>query len=891
MIQSGQCSAPTAIPARLPGLAAGIVLSMSLVACGGSDSGGAVVEVATAPATADVVTSAATEGGATLKIAAVTSGSTGVVAPGAPRSVSATPGANSVRLLFAAPASSGSSAVALYTASCSDGTFKFVGSAPASPVTVSGLTQSRNYSCTVRATNNEIDGPASTPIIVNLPAPPAFAGTASAPQNLSVAAGNGSLTFSFTPPGSDGGFPVLGYSASCSGGGAGGSAVSSPIIVSGLRNGTSYSCTVVAINAQGAGALSNSVTGTPRLGAGSATAPGTPLSVSAAAGNGQATISFAAPASNGGAPISSYSASCSNSSSGTLFGSALSSPIVVTGLANGVTHDCSVVATNAYGSSAASASVAVRPAANLVNSALPVASVTVGSGIAALAADGIAAISATLRTANGALYAGPGVIVTFTSRCAAAGKATLDASVVSQGGIAVATYQPKGCTGIDTITAAVSGTALSARATIAVSSAGALSAKAALGKSLFFDRALSASGTVACASCHSPASLFLAANSLPTQPGGVKGQAVGFRSAPTASYAALATAFRFLTLTNQQGSVNNAVNGKLGTPRGGLMWDGRASDVFQQASGPLTGAVEMANANNAAVLTKLLARPYLSAFSAVYGTTSVSSNPDTVVQNIADAIGQYESEERAFMPFNSKFDAVQAGVASFSAQEANGQLAFFNARQGACAGCHTPFSQARAAQSPAMFTDGAYRAIGVPRNWRLPYNDDSAAANTLAAVGESSLLNGSSLGAPNHAFFDLGFCGPIRTDSLLDASTCGAFRTPALRNIAAKGSYDHNGVFGSLMQVIDFYINRDLAPQRIYRKADGTADIPYNDLPTQFQGNIAVRAPFTTVVGGRLSPADYQDLVAFLCTLTDGYNPASPAAYRLPPQCDNAIRR
>lgn len=91
------------------------------------------------------------------------------------------------------------------------------------------------------------------------------------------------------------------------------------------------------------------------------TAPGAPTGVAAIPGDASAAISFTPPASDGGSAITSYTATCA-ASAGSSSESAAGSPITITGLTNGATYDCSVTATNALGTSAASVSASVTPA-------------------------------------------------------------------------------------------------------------------------------------------------------------------------------------------------------------------------------------------------------------------------------------------------------------------------------------------------------------------------------------------------------------------------------------------------------------------------------------------------------------------------------------------------
>ncbi len=79
-----------------------------------------------------------------------------------------------------------------------------------------------------------------------------------APTIISVTAGNGQATVSFTAPISNGGNTIASYTVTSSPGNITATGAGSPITITGLTNGTAYTFTVTATNAAGAGSASAS---------------------------------------------------------------------------------------------------------------------------------------------------------------------------------------------------------------------------------------------------------------------------------------------------------------------------------------------------------------------------------------------------------------------------------------------------------------------------------------------------------------------------------------------------------------------------------------------------------------------------------------------------------
>ena len=267
--------------------------------------------------------------------------------PGAPTSPVATAGNAQASVAFTAPASDGGSAITGYTVTSSPDNRTTTG--VGSPLVVAGLTNGTAYTFTVVATNavgNSVASLASGSVV-----PGTVPG---APTSPVATAGNAQASVAFNAPASTGGSVITGYTVTSSPGSFIATGAGSPLVVTGLSNGTTYTFKVVATNSAGnsvASAASAAVT--PR------TVPGAPTNPVATAGNAQASVAFTAPASTGGSTITGYTVT---SSPGGLTASGSSSTLVVTGLSTNVSYTFTVVATNAAGNSVASAaSGAVSP--------------------------------------------------------------------------------------------------------------------------------------------------------------------------------------------------------------------------------------------------------------------------------------------------------------------------------------------------------------------------------------------------------------------------------------------------------------------------------------------------------------------------------------------------
>ena len=361
-----------------------------------------------------------------------------------------------------------------------------------------------------------------------------------------------------------------------------------------------------------------------------------------------------------------------------------------------------------------------------------------------------------------------------------------------------------------------------------------------IGRALFFDASLSASGRVACATCHDPRRAFGPPNNSPVQRGGRDGRQLGVRAVPSLTYTQTIPPF------TEHYFDDEGDDGVDQGPAGGRTWDGREQSMHDQARLPLFSPFEMANAGPEAVVAKVRHAAYAAQFRDTFGNT-VFDDTESAFKAVLLALETFEQSPTEFYPYSSKYDAWLRNETSLSDDERRGLAAFNDPAKGNCARCHP--SGMRQGAFP-QFTDFGYAAVGAPRNTALPANADPR-------------------------YYDLGLCGPLRTDLADRKEYCGLFRTPSLRNVAIRGVFFHNGVFHRLEDVVRFYAERDTRPQKWYPLGKDGVTLKFDDLPMQYQGNVDTQPPFDRCIGDQpaMSETDIRNIVAFLNTLTDGYAP------------------
>lgn len=359
-----------------------------------------------------------------------------------------------------------------------------------------------------------------------------------------------------------------------------------------------------------------------------------------------------------------------------------------------------------------------------------------------------------------------------------------------------------------------------------------------LGKELFLDDNLSIPPGQSCAACHAPETGFTGPSSEINAQGAVYPGAIhvrfGNRKPPTAAYGGDSPVLYF----DEEEELFI----------GGMFWDGRATGwtlgdpLAEQALGPFLNPLEQNLPNAKLVCSKVAKSDYASLFEEVWGPGSLDWKKDVVgtYERIGRSIAAYERSSEV-NPFSSKYDYWLRGEAELTEQEELGRQLFEG--KGMCSACH--ISEVGPNGEPPLFTDFTYDNLGVPKN---PLNPFYSAPRKWNPDGADWIDPG--LG---------GFLSGIAEYADMAEDNYGKHKVPTLRNVDMRPypefvkSYAHNGFFKSLEEITHFYNTRDVEPWP-------EAEVPMN-VNTDELGDLG------------LTPEEEAAIVAFMKTLTDGYQP------------------
>ena len=357
-----------------------------------------------------------------------------------------------------------------------------------------------------------------------------------------------------------------------------------------------------------------------------------------------------------------------------------------------------------------------------------------------------------------------------------------------------------------------------------------------LGRGLFFDKRLSASGQMSCATCHDPGFAYGPPNARSTQLGGPDMKSVGLRAVPSLRYLQAVPPFTEHFFDERTDGSNDV------GPTGGHTWDGRAATKHEQAQLPLMSKPSRWPTRTSAASSTRSRTGHSPIGSAPRSAATCSPTPVRGSTAVLMCLEVFQQSPSDFYPYTSRYDAYLRRQAELSPSERRGLALFEDPKKGNCTNCH-PSGGYRGAFP--QLTDYGFNALGVPRNRQIPANADVA-------------------------FYDLGLCGPERKDLAKHPEYCGEFRVPSLRNVAVRRTFFHNGAFHTLEQVIAFYVERDTDPGKWYPKVGGHVEA-FDDLPPAYRKNVNHEPPFGGKPGAppALNKAETRDLIAFLNALTD----------------------
>jgi cytochrome c peroxidase len=271
-----------------------------------------------------------------------------------------------------------------------------------------------------------------------------------------------------------------------------------------------------------------------------------------------------------------------------------------------------------------------------------------------------------------------------------------------------------------------------------------------LGRKLYFERRLSADGTVACATCHDVSRGFTDQRKTSE---GIHGQ-LGQRNAPTTMNA-------FLMET--------------------MFLDGRAPSLEEQSKLPIFNPIEMGQPSDQAAINAIKDDPqYQKMFKVAYG-----AEPN--VEDMARAISAFE---RTLVFLNSPFDRFLAGDKHAISAQAKRGWALYNGK-GRCMSCH------QLNPSNPLGMDNDFHNIGV-----AALNRDF---EQLANQALDKLQGGGGVHAIDQLALKTKFSELGRFLVTADRSDIGAFKTMQVRNVGVTAPYMHDGSMKTLWDVMDHY--------------------------------------------------------------------------------------
>jgi cytochrome c peroxidase len=295
---------------------------------------------------------------------------------------------------------------------------------------------------------------------------------------------------------------------------------------------------------------------------------------------------------------------------------------------------------------------------------------------------------------------------------------------------------------------------------------------AALGQALFFDRGLSSSGEVSCATCHRPDRGFS---------DGLR-VAVGVGTGPRRTMTVLDSAHQRW-----------------------LGWDGRADTLWSQALQPIERDIELGSSRRGA-LARVAAAPLLrERWRAAFGADALdpvgatAQQVDAAFATLGKAIAAYE---RRLVTGPSAFDrwverwkrqgtpAELAPDELMTASALRG-LALFTGRAG-CWQCH----------GGPMMSDGEFHALGAPGR---PERGGGVSSDAGRYGGVEVLKSSRFTAAGPHSDAPAGAQAQLVQSLVRSPDQFGALRTPSLRHAGLGGPYFHEGQFDSLEDVVRFY--------------------------------------------------------------------------------------